>query len=58
MESINRRDGAHRLKSDLSALPLFWGPGCLSVACLDINLACLGESVASQSPGSWQAHSS
>lgn len=26
MESINRRDGAHRLKSDLGALPL-WGSG-------------------------------
>lgn len=34
------------------------GPGSLLVACLDTNLAGLGESMTSQSPGSWQAPSS
>lgn len=34
---------------------LHWGAGSLLVACLDTKLAGLGESMTSQSPGSWQA---
>lgn len=56
--SLGGEDGWKRWGTEAEARPSYLyhqGPCCPLVACLDISLAAL-VNIASQSPGSWQAH--
>lgn len=57
---LGGEDGWERRGTEAEARPWclpHWGPRCLLLTYLDSNLAALVR-MASQSPGSWQAHNS